>query len=106
MHNPGTAPDAGLTTAARPHVTTVSEESLATYRGYGAAQTAARDAWDRQGCGIVLHSVPRGQLRAVVRELRPRASHVFVTELGPGRYYQTWGEGWEEFVEAMASDDP
>lgn len=89
-----------------PDITAVSEESLMKYRGYDAKKALAKAGWDRSRCCIVLHTVPKERIRDLVRELRHLASYVFVTELGPGAYYQKWGREWEKFVDAMASSDP
>ncbi len=102
MHNPGTLPDSRLTTASEPDVTIVCEESLEKYRTWDPQQRILLEAWPRARCCIMLHTVPQKQISVMVEELRSRAGYVFITELGAGACYQSWGSGCEEFVVSMA----
>lgn len=106
MLNPGTLPDRRLTGISNPDITAVCEESLTKYRNWGAREKVALNEWDPSRCCIILHTVPQYQIPPLVRELRHRASYLYLTELGPGTYYQEWGAGWGDFVDAMAMPDP
>lgn len=99
IHNPGTIPDEQLTRE-RPDVTAVFEESYARYRACGKNEQAALDAYARSGATYILHSVPRNQVQAVVRELRPRAEYIFVTDRQK-KYYEGFGDSWSDFIRAM-----
>jgi hypothetical protein len=99
IHNPGTVPDRELTQA-RPEVTAVFEEGYSRYRSCGQGEQRALDAYDRKGASYILHSVPRNQVIPLVRELRPRAEYIFVTDRQT-RYYEGFGESWNDFIRAM-----
>lgn len=103
MHNPGTLPDRAIAMISKPDITAVSEESLVKYRGTGIEEALVQNGWDRSQCCIILHTVLRQDITALVRELECRAAYLFITELGPGAFYQKWGAGWEDFVNAMAN---
>lgn len=99
IHNPGTVPDKELTQT-RPEVTAVFEESYSRYRACGQNEQRALAAYDRKGASYILHSVPRNQVIPLVRELRPRAEYIFVTDRDT-RFYEGFGESWSDFIRAM-----
>lgn len=99
VHNPGTIPDEQLTKA-RPEITAVFEESFSRYRSCGINERKALDVYDRKGASYILHSVPRDQVKAIVRELRPRAEYIFVTDRS-SKYYEGFGDSWNDFIRAM-----
>lgn len=99
IHNPGTIPDKELTET-RPEITAVFEESYARYRSCGVNERKALDVYDRKGASYILHSVPRNQVKALVRELRPRAEYIFVTDRR-SKYYEGFGDSWNDFIRAM-----
>ena len=99
IHNPGTVPDKELTQA-RPEVTAVFEESYSRYRSCGQGEQRALDAYNRKGASYILHSVPRNQVIPLVRELRPRAEYIFVTDRQT-KYYEGFGETWNDFIRAL-----
>ncbi|KAK3681894.1 hypothetical protein LTR37_020787 [Vermiconidia calcicola] len=106
LQNPGTLPEERLVAPSRPDITAVCEETLERYHSYSPAEKVGIGAWPRSQCCMILHTVPKQQIRPLVRELRQRAAYLFITELGIGACYQKWGSGWEEFIDAMASVDP
>lgn len=99
IHNPGTIPDEQLTRI-RPDVTAVFEEGFSRYRACGKNERAALDVYDRSGACYILHSVPRDQVKPLVRELRPRAEYLFVTDRR-SKFYEGFGESWDDFIRAM-----
>lgn len=99
IHNPGTIPDKELTEI-RPEVTAVFEESFSRYRSCGQNEQKALDIYDRKGASYILHSVPRDQIKPLIRELRPRAEYIFVTDRR-NKYYEGFGESWSDFIRAM-----
>ena len=99
IHNPGTVPDKELTQT-RPEVTAVFEESYSRYRSCGQSEQRALDAYDRKGSSYILHSVPRKQVIPLVRELRPRAEYIFVTDRET-KFYEGFGESWNDFIRTM-----
>lgn len=99
IHNPGTIPDKELTET-RPEITAVFEESYARYRSCGLNERKALDVYDRKGASYILHSVPRDQVKSLVRELRPRAEYIFVTDRR-SKYYEGFGDSWNDFIRAM-----
>jgi hypothetical protein len=102
LHNPGTPPDAGLTSK-RPDVTVVFESSYAKLQSLTAGERRALESHGRQEACYMVHSVPREQLREVTREARQQAQFVFVTD-ATEKFYESFGDGWKEFIEAMAGD--
>ena len=99
IHNPGTVPDKELTQT-RPEVTAVFEESYSRYRSCGQNEQRALAAYDRKGASYILHSVPRNQVIPLVRELRPRAEYIFVTDRQT-QFYEGFGESWNDFIRTM-----
>lgn len=99
IHNPGTIPDHELTKT-RPEVTAVFEEGYSRYRSCGQNERKALDVYDRTGACYILHSVPRDQVKSLVRELRPRAEYIFVTDRRQ-KYYEGFGDSWNDFIRAM-----
>jgi hypothetical protein len=51
----------------------------------------------------MVHSVPRAELRLLIRDLRERGEYVFVTDNCEG-FYVKFGQHWTDFVEAMQED--
>jgi len=102
IHNPGTIPDAGLANPG-PDITTVVEESLAQYRSSWVQERIATLHFDRSKCSYMVHSVPREEVKEVVRELRLRGNYLFVTDLRED-YYCHFGPSWSDFVLAMQMD--
>jgi hypothetical protein len=47
-----------------------------------------------------LHSVPRKLVIPLVRELRPRAEYIFVTDRDT-KFYEGFGESWNDFIRTM-----
>jgi len=87
-------------TETRPEITAVFEESYSRYRSCGLNERKALDVYDRKGASYILHSVPREQVKALVRELRPRAEYIFITDRR-SKYYEGFGDSWNDFIRAM-----
>lgn len=57
--------------------------------------------YNRSSSSLIVHSVPIDQIETLTLDLAKRAEYVFVTDLTEG-YYNSFGPGWERFVEAVA----
>lgn len=79
------------------------EQSYSRYKACGDGERRALASYDRKGCSYILHSVPKGQMRSVVQDMRRRAEYIFVTELS-SKFYESFGPSWSEFIRAMVED--
>lgn len=99
MHNPGTLPDK-MMTRLRPDIMTVFEESYARYRSLTPQERKALQRYERRGSCYMMHSVPKGEVKAVTRALKQRAQYIFVTNRSE-RFYEAFGSSWPDFIDAM-----
>jgi hypothetical protein len=105
MHNPGTIPEK-RTTQVKPDITAIFEASYTTFEDESVQErlsaTANHDHYRRTSVSFIVHSTPIGEIKALVDELKLRAQYLFVTDLQE-RYYESFGAGWDVFVDAVAS---
>jgi hypothetical protein len=76
------------------------EEPFERYIGEEVQKRQVDYALHRSRTGYQLSGVPRTRMREVTHELRRKAAYVFATSL-PEDFYESFGECWEEFVNAM-----
>jgi hypothetical protein len=101
IHNPGTPPDTDLAKPG-PDVTTVLEESFASWQSAVVQERLQTVPYGRARCAYMVHSVPKIAIRDLVQELRHRGKYLFVTDLFEN-YYVGFGSCWKDFVDAMHS---
>jgi hypothetical protein len=101
IHNPGTTVDAQLAKAhPGPDITAVVEESFVQYSSTDVQDRLSTLRLNRAQCCYIVHTVPKEELKPLVRRLRKRGEYIFATDLRE-HYYSRFGHGWREFVEAM-----
>lgn len=107
VHNPGVLPDPRFQSGNQPaDVTVLFEQTHSTFGDKSIRAALASVPYRREQSCYMMHSLPkdetlgRDELKGLVRELRRRAEHVFVTELDVD-YYSRFGARWKEFINAM-----
>jgi hypothetical protein len=104
IHNPGTVPDSRLA-AVQPDITVTFEQSYDLYQSTSTQSMLDRSIssgdYNRSSSSLIVHSVPIDQIETLTLDLVKRAEYVFVTDLTED-YYNSFGPGWERFVEAVA----
>lgn len=102
MHNPGTIPDPNLAHE-KPDITAIFEASYASYQSEWTQAQLDAGHYDRASSSFIVHSTSIEEIANLVNELRTRAEYLFVTDL-QDRYYESFGQGWTTFIEAVAAD--
>lgn len=87
----------------RPQITVVFEESYTKLQTPHIKAQLAASKYTREETCCIVHSVPRHRILETVKWMKEIAGFVFVTDR-VSRYYEGFGDGWEEFVRAMAKD--
>ncbi|RAK95347.1 spherulation-specific family 4 protein [Aspergillus ibericus CBS 121593] len=100
VHNPGTPPDAEMADAG-PDLIFVCEEPYARYRTNEVQHRLRELHYHRDRCGYMVTEVPCQEIPALVRDLRHRATYIFVTEI-VGDFYERFGPtSWGAMMEAL-----
>lgn len=103
IHNPGTVPDTEYANPG-PDLTTVFETEYKHFKDPEVQQRLTNLLrYDRDRCSYMVLSVPKSDVPDLVRELKRRAKYIYVSESKRG-WYEKFGEGWDRFIEAVASD--
>ncbi|PGH17213.1 hypothetical protein AJ80_04922 [Polytolypa hystricis UAMH7299] len=105
VHNPGTVPEPPYLTLADGNVVFEGPYDLFCAR-WNADIFAGIPPESRSKLCCIIHSVPRDvsgdTLKSLVSDVRSIADEVFITHLSQD-YYASFGSGWSEFVNLMAS---
>jgi hypothetical protein len=103
IHNPGTPPDAGLADPG-PDVIVTCEEPYDRYIGDEVQKRLKELHYDQPKSGYMISGVPEDKVGGLVRELRHRGAHLFVTDLVDD-FYESFGPSWGAFVAAFEEGD-
>jgi hypothetical protein len=81
----------------------VVEESFAQYQSEALQERlSSLLTYERDKCAFIIHSVPRGEIMGLVKELRYRGKYLFVTELCEN-YFTHFGATWADFIKLCRS---
>ncbi|PWY90402.1 hypothetical protein BO94DRAFT_565046 [Aspergillus sclerotioniger CBS 115572] len=102
VHNPGTPPDVAMANTC-PDLILVCEEPYARYQSLEVQNRLRELHYHRDRCGYMVTEVPGDvNMFELVRDLRSRATWIFVTEI-VGDFYERFGpSSWGRLMEALS----
>ncbi|OOF93576.1 hypothetical protein ASPCADRAFT_407739 [Aspergillus carbonarius ITEM 5010] len=105
VHNPGTPPDVPMANAG-PDLILVCEEPYARYQSQEVQHRLRELHYHRDRCGYMVTEVPDDvNMADLVRDLRDRATWIFVTEI-VGDFYERFGPtSWGALMKALSVVD-
>ena len=102
IHNPGTSVDASLANPG-PDLTVAVEDGFAQFQSAAHQQWLSTCPYGRARRVYMVHSVPRDEVKRLVRLLRHDAAYLFVTDLRED-FNCRFGTSWTDFITAMQEE--